>query len=741
MDELEQFKQTFFEECEGLLSDLEEHMLRLQDDGEDTEALHAAFRAVHSVKGGAGAFGFDRLVSFAHKFETTLDLMREGDLDTSESNVALAIRGADVLTDLVNEAQNGVEVAADREEKIAAEFTALIGNEDDAEAEDDFDFIPVAAGGPPDDAVSEGEAGVEDSAVETFLVDFEPHHELFQRANEPLLLIRELKSLGTARVDANLDNLPSFADMDPESAYIAWRFTCYTKEGRAAIEEVFEFVEGDCTLAVMTPDEAEATPKDATEPQTSGQSASSPKEPMALEGKEILVADPRSEPAEKSEEAAEKDSAPIIAAEKSAPAPPAKPASKSIRVDLEKLDSMVNMVGELVITQAMLTQYSNLLPKERFPELLSGIEELSQHTRELQDNVMALRAQPIKTVFSKIPRLVRELSVQTGKRCNLIMSGETTEIDKTVIEQLSDPLTHMIRNSVDHGIETPEERMEAGKSPEGTIHLSAEQRGGRIVIEIQDDGRGIHRDKVLEKAIAKGLVSPKATLSDEEVDNLIFLPGFSTAESVSNISGRGVGMDVVIRNIKNMNGRVNVRSVPGMGSNFSMSLPLTLAVLDGMIVVAGGETYVLPLAVMVESIRPAPEDVRSMAGHSENVVLSIRGEFIPLLFLHKAFNLDGAIQDPSKALVVVVEVEGEGKGKMGIVVDEIVGQQQVVVKNLEDNFGTISGVAGATILGSGKVALILDAIGLEAHLVKDNPPGSPPQSAGNEPPKIEQKSA
>nr|CAM75479.1 Chemotaxis protein histidine kinase and related kinases [Magnetospirillum gryphiswaldense MSR-1] len=366
------------------------------------------------------------------------------------------------------------------------------------------------------------------------------------------------------------------------------------------------------------------------------------------------------------------------------------------------------MVGELVITQAMLGQQASGFTVESHPELIQGLQELSHHTRELQENVMAIRAQPVKALFSKAPRLVRDLSTKLAKQARLVMSGENTEVDKTVIEQLSDPLTHLIRNALDHGIETPEERMAVGKPAEGTIHLAAQHRSGRIFIEIQDDGRGINRERVLAKALEKGLVERGQQLTDEQIDMLIFAPGFSTASEVSDVSGRGVGMDVVRKNIQDVGGRVVVQSTPGAGSRFILSLPLTLAVMDGMLVQVGGQRYVLPLTNIVESLRPTAQQARSLVDVGE--VLTIRGEYINLMPLHAIFGIDGAITDPTKGLVVIVETEGGER--VGLLVDELLGQQQVVIKSLDSNFRPVRGISAATILGDGRVALILDVSAL-----------------------------
>ena len=380
----------------------------------------------------------------------------------------------------------------------------------------------------------------------------------------------------------------------------------------------------------------------------------------------------------------------------------------SIRVELDRVDRLVNMVGELVISQAMLRQQvENLIPEDSHV-MAQGFEDLSAHTRELQESVMAIRMQPVKSVFARIPRMVRELSARLGKKVDLITQGEMTEVDKTVIEQLMDPLTHMIRNSLDHGIETQEERAKSGKPERAAIKLSAEHRSGRIQIEVSDDGKGINRQRIVEKAVQKGLLSSDHDLSDEEIDNLIFAPGFSTADEVSDVSGRGVGMDVVRRNIVSLGGRISVFSTPGEGTRFLMSLPLTLAVLDGMIIRCGQEKYIIPLTSVIESIHPIAEELQPLVNGA--MMVSMRGQYIRIVNLYKLFNIKGAVTDAAQGLVVIVETERYGH--VGILVDELLGQQQVVIKSLEENYDPIDGVAAATILGNGKVALILDVDGL-----------------------------
>ncbi|MDB5406212.1 MAG: chemotaxis protein CheA, partial [Rhodospirillales bacterium] len=572
MDPLEQFKTTFFEECGELLAAAEMHLATLEAGEADGETLHAIFRAIHSIKGGAGVFGFQRLVGFAHVFETALDVLRAGRISATSENVAIFIRANDALGDFVR--------AAQQNEALPEDFGAALVHA--------LEQVSGAASAEPTIAVTAVTEAVTHSGRRRFRIEFAPASDMLRKANEPMLLLRELRRLGEVSVKAALDRLPPLSEMAAEDAYLAWTIELVGDVARDRILEVFEFVEDDCRLAVeeLAPDEAAPT-----------------HQPVAT------IAPP-------------------------APAPsgePSKPASNgghasvatSIRVDLDRVDRLVNLVGELVTTQAMLAQQAREFPAEQYPAFVQGLEAISQHTRELQESVMAIRAQPVKSVFARLPKMVRELAAALSKDVRLVTTGESTEIDKTVIEQLGDPLTHMIRNAIDHGIETPEQRIAAGKPRQGTIHLSAEHRSGRIIIEISDDGRGIDRRRVLDKAKERGLVASGAVLSDEEIDNLIFLPGFSTAAVISDVSGRGVGMDVVKRNIQALGGRIVITSTPGHGSRFTLSLPLTLAVLDGMIVAVGGESYIVPITSIVESFRPAASAVRSIVNAGE--VVAMRG--------------------------------------------------------------------------------------------------------------------
>lgn len=732
MDELQQFKQTFFQECEELLGDLEGHLMALQAGEGDSNTLNAVFRAIHSIKGGAGAFGFDRLVNFAHIFETVLDLMRDGRLEPNPDSVLLVLRCADILSDLVRAAQTGGDLPPEHENDGRRSLIALAAtvgvNADPHAADEELAALDAALG--LNNIAAEPEPEPEPTKVPQlkYLVKFAPRDALYQRANEPLILIRELRNLGGFLARADASALPSLDQLNPEGAYIRWEFDIETDQGEEAIRDVFEFVLDDCDLEItcLNPPAAQVAPPvespAASQPAAAAMAVSSAAETASQAVAETHPAASQTQtPAHPGDHDTHGDTHKADAHKPDPHATTAKPkaeggggggetkAVRSIRVDLDRVDKLVNMVGELVITHAMIAQQTEHLHADQHPELANGLAELSHHIRDLQESVMAMRAQPVKSVFARLPRLVRELAQLTNKKIRLDMSGENTEIDKTVIEQLGDPLTHMIRNSCDHGIESPEDRVAVGKPPEGVIHVSADQRGGRIVIEISDDGRGINRDKVMKKAIEKKLVAPDAVLSNEEIDNLIFLPGFSTADQVSNISGRGVGMDVVRQNIQSLGGRVHIQSRPSQGSSFILTLPLTLAVLDGMVLKVGVQSYILPLANIVESLRPEADQINVVANASQ--LLRIRGEYVPLVYLHRIFKVPDGIDDPTKALVIIVELEDSTK--MGLVVDEIIGQQQVVIKSLEENFDPIRGVGAATILGNGRVSLILDVAGIK----------------------------
>ncbi len=746
MDPLEQIKATFFQECEELLADLESGLLALDAGQGDMETVNAVFRAVHSIKGGAGAFGLEPLVRFAHVFETTLDDMRAGKVPASGPALKIMLRAADVLADQVTAAKTGAVADEARTAGLAAELSAILGQgpaidvppappvEDDGM--DDLDFTPVAVAPTPaappatdEDGMDglefapvmvsfDGADGAEEIETRSWKIEFRPRRELYAKANDCLLLLRELRRLGDCQVELDQKDLPLLDDLDAEEAYLAWTVVLHTDRSEADINEVFEFVEGDCDLSITAlGDEPASAPEPVVEA-----AALAPAPPPAPEEIDVLALIQRAEaaapelesvaaPAPITPVAVQPDTSTVVPltpapapAAAAAPAGAAVAAGATIRVDLERVDRLIDLVGELVINQAMLSQRVLEAGIARSSTVSVGLEELEQLTREIQDSVMAIRAQPVKSVFQRIPRLVREIAAMTGKQARLVTEGEGTEVDKTVIERLSDPITHMIRNAIDHGLETPEARVAAGKPAEGTVKLTAQHRSGRIVIVVSDDGKGINRTRVREIAVNKGLIDPQAQLTDEEVDHLIFLPGFSTADTISDVSGRGVGMDVVKRSIQALGGRITISSRPGEGSTFTLSLPLTLAVLDGMVVTAEEQTLVAPLTSVIESLQPKAEDVRNLG--PQGAVLAVRGAYVPLIDVGVALAYRTHPIDPT--LGVALLVESDVGGRAALLVDAIQGQRQVVIKSLEANYQQVEGVAAATILGDGRVALILD---------------------------------
>lgn len=653
MDDLQQFKATYIAECRELLGEMEERLMSLDADNADAEVLNTIFRCAHSIKGGAGAFGFDAITRFTHVAEFLLDAMREGKVEPTQEIVDALLKSADIITQMVNCADAGEAPPAGLGDELAREL------QDYAEGAGAL-MTGGASAGKKQQAAASGE-------ILLYTITFTPHPNLFASGNEPLLILRELASLGKTQVTVHTDKVPVLEDINPEECHLSWVISLESDKPEPTVREVFEFVEDECDLEIST---------------VAGISAGAPR------GGETTAAKPVKPAAQQqaAQESAQKGSG-----------------GSTIRVDIDKVDRLVNLVGELVITQSMLQAQAFHLSMDQHPALLNGIDELSQHSRELQEAVMSMRMQPVKSIFSRMPRIVRDLSQKLGKTVRLEMKGENTEVDKTVIEQLSDPLTHMIRNSLDHGIEKPDIRKAAGKPEEGVVKLSAYHQGNNIIITISDDGAGINRERVLKIAREKGVVAPDAQLSVSEIENLIFAPGFSTAEVVTDVSGRGVGMDVVRRNIESLGGVVSIKSTPGQGSEFTVSLPLTLAILDGMIVRVGAENYIIPIANIIETLRPQEEHIHKIA--DGNDLINVRGEFVSILYLHRVFSIGDAITDARKALVVLVE---NGTEKVGLVVDELLGQQQVVIKSLETNSDSVDGISGATILGDGKVSLILD---------------------------------
>ena len=581
--------------------------------------------------------------------------MREGRIAPAPAITDLLLRSADAVTRMLDSESQGTAAPAELGVHLIEGLQAIIDGKEAA--------APAPASSP---VVAIPVLAIESPVV--YHIRYQPARALFSKGGDPLPMLSALANLGEVTVETDVSALPDLIELDPTHCHLSWNIRLTSTHPEETIREAFDFLDEADVLefARETPVTAVASMAVETVPEI-----------KASETMDAKVHDPKTE---------------------------AKTAvATSIRVDLEKVDRLVNMVGELVITEAMLRDQVRHLSPDLFSRLLRGIDELSHHTRELQEAVMAVRMQPVKSVFSRMPRIVRDAASSLGKDIQLVLIGENTEVDKTVIELLGDPLTHMIRNSVDHGIETPDQRAWNDKPLQGTIRLSAYHQSGRIFIEIADDGAGINRGRVLDKAREKGLVSKDAQLTDEEIDHLIFLPGFSTAETVTSLSGRGVGMDVVRRNIEALGGTVRITNRPGLGSTFAVSLPLTLAILDGMIVRIGAENYIVPITSIIETMRPKEGDVRHVEGRAD--VINVRGEFVPLVHLHRLFGIESAQKNTNQSLIVLVE---SGMQKLGLVVDELIGQQQVVIKSLEANADPVKGISGATILGDGKVSLILE---------------------------------
>ncbi len=738
MDEMEAIKVTFFLECEELLADLENGLLTMRAGDADSETVNAVFRAVHSIKGGAGAFGFESLVRFAHVFETLMDKVRSGQISQGAELAGALLRAADVLADLVSAARSGLAVDEDRSSAIAAELEAITQGGGAAAPKQDavkdetslfeVNVLPETASDldDPDFAFTPMAISLDEPSAPppAWRIEFSPLKTLYASANEPAILLRELERLGEAAISLDSSRLPDLTQLDPDSAYLNWTIILKGDVDEQAIRDVFDFVDGDCILKVERFDASPSSSIDIAALIHSAQADESAQAPDAIES-------PTQPPQE---------DIPAVAAVPIAPRPAPAPAPVSdaqafapqatIRVDPERIDKLIDLVGELVINQAMLAQRVAESGLAGSSSLAMGLDDLEQLTREIQESVMAIRAQPVKSVFQRMPRLVRETAAMTGKQVRLITDGESTEVDKTVIERIADPITHMIRNAIDHGLESPEERIAAGKSPEGLVRLAALHRGGRIVIEVSDDGRGINRKRVQAIAIEKELISPDATMSDEEIDNLIFLPGFSTAAIVSDVSGRGVGMDVVRRSIQALGGRITIASRPGQGSTFTLSLPLTLAVLDGMVVDVEGQTFIVPLNHIVESLRPKAEEIHALGPVGK--VLAVRGDQVPLVDIGQILGFRS--HAPSPVDRVVLLIENEDGGRAALVADAIQGQRQVVIKSLEANYRQVDGIAAATILGDGRVALILDVDALVAMRRREPPvrPSFDPQQIAAE---------
>lgn len=709
--DLSQFQESFFEESAEHLSTIEDGLLQLEQHPEDLDLLNRIFRAAHSIKGNSGMFGFTAVGQFTHKMETLLDQLRNGHLSVTPAIADILLRSTDCLKVLVDAAHGEAAPDAATIAQLEGELAAAAGESPKAPKQGS----PGATTGP---SPSSG------PAQQQYRITWTPPGWLFQRGLDPLRIIGELEELGTIESRSlDMSRLPAFSALDPEVCYFSWAGELRTVKQPSVIEAVFDFVRED---SILTIEKVEAKgevegPSERSVSTVPSASPSEPGEPKPLG--EILVETGVVSRETLDKALAQQKRVGEILIEQHAATPQQisqalqkqqesaatkKPAdAASIRVDTAKIDKLINLVGELVITQSMLSDLGSRFEMGQLAVLLERIAQLERNTREIQERVMGIRMLPIGNAFSRFPRLVRDLSGKAGKKIQLLLSGEETELDKTVIESIGDPLTHLVRNSADHGLEPPDERLAAGKPEQGTIHLSAFHEGGSICITVVDDGRGLNRDRILAKGIKQGLIAETDKLSDDQIWGLIFRPGFSTAEKVTDVSGRGVGMDVVKRNIEGLGGTVSIKTVTGKGTTFTLKLPLTLAIIEGMTVRVGSDTYIVPLLSILQSIQPKADCLKTVVGKGE--LVNVHGSYLPVMRLYEVFTLKPEITDPTKAILLILETEGE---RVAVMVDEILGQQQVVIKSMEQNFRKVEGVAGATILGDGTVGFILDVRGL-----------------------------
>ena len=706
--DLTQFHDAFFEESFEALDAMEAALLKLDLGAPDAELVNTIFRVAHSIKGGSATFGFSDIASFTHSLETLLDELRANRLQVTEPISDLLLKSVDALRDMLRAVQAKTPIDAQRVADLQCDAERILAEKSTG--------TPAASANAADGAsapAAPAPAAIA-SPERRWSIVFRPYPELFARGNDPLRMLRELAELGTLEVEANLDALPAFAKLDTQSCYLAWNIVLAGAVDEAAIRQVFDWAEGDCDLEVLAA-AAPAPVEDIVnydliaEFDAMAATARPPPRivvPSAVEPPAAASAAPERQNAEATLSA---DAQPAVAqiSKSEAAAASGIGDSGSIRVAVEKIDELMNTVGELVITQSMLSQLGRNLEGPSSEQFRLGLSELERNMRELQDSVMRVRMLPISFVFSRFPRMVRDLAQRLGKEINLTLTGEQTELDKTVLEKIGDPLVHLVRNSVDHGIEKPEVRKANGKSAVGHLRLDACHRGGNIAVEVSDDGGGLDPARILAKARSRGLIGPNETLTETQACELIFLPGFSTAETTTDVSGRGVGLDVVRRNVKELGGSIEVKNDPGRGARFVITLPLTLAIVDGQSIAVGKQNYIVPLVSIIESLQIKQGSLNRVAGRGE--VFVFRGDYVPVIRLHDLFGIEPRSRQLDEGLIVIVE--GDGR-RVGLFVDDLLGQQQVVIKSLETNYGHIEGVSGATILGDGSVALILDLSGI-----------------------------
>ena len=702
-------RDIFFQECEDLSDALTDGLNEMADGTSDNETVNAVFRAVHSIKGSGGAFGLEDLVGFAHKFETVLDAVRSHELQADDNLMPVLLRSGDVLIELIEAARMEVAINQEAVDTTLAALAEFLPDQDH-EPEEAFTFQPMAL------AIPSAETNTQEDAQVGFRIKFAPARAFYEVGNDPLHLLNALADLGTLDVTVDLTQVPDDIDSsDWENGYLAWDIKLESPATDETVRAVFGFVEDLCSVSIDPMNAAGEVIDDSTAPEldvsaaTEANALETPSEPVKAEPSVESATAAGDKTGEKESDALPKAApAAVKEASKSPPSASAREAKATLRVDLERVDRLINAVGELIINQSVIAQRIEDAGLGKSDDIQVDLEDYKHLAREIQEGVMAIRAQPVKPLFQRMARIVREVTAATGKKVNFVTIGEGTEVDKTLVERLSDPLTHMIRNAIDHGIEDSEKRVASGKDPAGLIQLSAEHRSGNVLIEITDDGAGLNRERIKAIAVEKGIIAEDAELSTAEIDQLLFAPGFSTAKEVTNLSGRGVGMDVVKTAITSLGGRIGINSATGKGSTFSITLPLTLAVMDGMVVDVANQTMVIPIASVSETIRPRKENIFMLG--VDHPVLQIRGEYIPIV------DLGTALGHPARDIPledrVFLLVRTEKISQCAIAVDGISDQRQVVIKSLEGDYGKITGISAATILGDGKIALIVDPDGI-----------------------------
>lgn len=660
--DISDFYQTFFDEADELLADMEQHLLGLVPEAPDSEQLNAIFRAAHSIKGGAGTFGFTVLQETTHLMENLLDEARRGEMQLNTDIINLFLETKDIM-------QEQLDAYKSSEEPDAASFEYICNALRQLALEAKGETAPAVV------------SAAKLSVVDSMAIQEESETPQSSEETQLRIVLSRLKANEVDLLEAELSNLATLTDVVKEADSLS-----ATLDGGIAEDDIIAVlcfvIEADQIAfeqVPVTPASHEASPVAEVSPAQT---------PAVVSAVKSATREPQPARAEREK--------PARASE-----------STSIRVAVEKVDQLINLVGELVITQSMLAQRSNELDPVNHGDLITSMGQLQRNARDLQESVMSIRMMPMEYVFSRFPRLVRDLASKLGKQVELTLIGSSTELDKSLIERIIDPLTHLVRNSLDHGIELPEKRAESGKSTVGNLILSAEHQGGNICIEVTDDGAGLNRERILAKAMSQGMAIHE-NMTDDEVGMLIFAPGFSTAEQVTDVSGRGVGMDVVKRNIQEMGGHVEIQSKQGSGTTIRILLPLTLAILDGMSVRVANEVFILPLNAVMESLQPREEDLHPLAGGER--VLEVRGEYLPLVELWKLFDVVGAKTEATQGIVVILQSAGR---RYALLVDQLIGQHQVVVKNLESNYRKVPGISAATILGDGSVALIVDVSALQ----------------------------